>query len=303
MRTATFWIVLAIAASPTTGNAELSVPDSSAWYFHADFAAMRNSDAGRHLYGWLQREVFDDVHEDAGINLDKEADTITAFSGQETGAVILVDGEISQDTKDKALALAAGSEELQSLEHRGRAFYFARNDIREGAAIEIDSFEGGVYFSFALEDRVVATSTRKQMQLLLDSKGELPQRNNARGALVVLSAEKGLVQAGMQADQVEIDSDGGWQSNVLQNTEQVALMIADLAGKVGIEAQLIAKQPEMAESLASIVRGLISLTMLSDDMDPEIARFLKSTSVDVDGSALRIRLSVEPESLVSALED
>ena len=56
-------------------------------------------------------------------------------------------------------------------------------------------------------------------------------------ALVVLTAEKGLIQAGMQAEQVDVDGDDGWQSNILRNTEQVALLIADIAGKIGIETQ------------------------------------------------------------------
>ena len=303
MRITTLWIVLALAIFPNAGVAELSVPGNSTWYFHADFDAMRSSDAGRPLYGWLQREVFDDVREDSGFDLDKEADTITAFSGQDTGAVVLVDGDISQATKDKLLALAATTEELQTHEHRGNAFYFARKDLGEDANIEIDSFEGGVYFSFALRNRLLATSTREQMQALLDNNGKLPQRKTDRGALVVLTAEKGLIQAGMQAEQVEIEGGEGWQSNVLRNTEQVALMIADLAGKLGIETRLIAKQPEMAESLASIVRGLISLTMFSDEMDPELAKFLQGTSVEVDGSALKIRMSVDAESLVAALDE
>ena len=80
-------------------------------------------------------------------------------------------------------------------------------------------------------------------------------------------------------------------------------MVADAAGKIAVETRLIATQPEMAESLASIVRGLISLAMFSEDMDPEVAEFLMGTTVDVDGSALNIRLALDPESVVVALDD
>jgi hypothetical protein len=301
MRITSLLTLLALAAFPSLAGAELSVPDTSTWYFHADFDSMRSSDAGKHLYDWLQREVFDDVREEAGIDLDKEADSITAFSATDSGTVVLIDGRISQDTQDKLLAIAAGSEELHTHEHVGKTFYFAKND--GGDDIEIDSFDGGVYFSFALRNRLLATSTREQMQTLLDNKGKLPKRNNTRGALVVLTAEKGLIQAGMQADQVDDDGDEGWQSNILRNTDQVALLIADLAGKIAIETRLVAKQPEMAESLASIVRGLISLTMFSDDMEPQVAELLQATNVEVDGSSLKIKVSMDPESLVSVLDD
>ena len=287
-----------------------SVPATSTWYFHADFEEMRTSDAGKHLYGWLQREVFEDIHDDAGIDLDKEADRITAFSDEENGAVVLLEGKISQESKDKLLAVAADAETVETLEHKGKTFYFAEGDGHDhdgddddDGDIEINSFENGVYFTFALKDRLLATSTREKMEALLESDGKLPRRKTTNGTLIVLSAEKSLIQAGMQADQVDNDGDGGWQSNILRNTEQVAVLVADVAGKIAVETQLIAKKPEMAESLASIVRGLISLTMFSDDMDPEVSEFLQGTSVDVEGSKLKISVAVDPEMLIAALDD
>ena len=58
----------------------------------------------------------------------------------------------------------------------------------------------------------------------------------------------------------------------------------------------------MAESLASIVRGLISLQVFNDDMDPEIATFLQNTDVDVDGNKLTISVALDPEVVVAAIE-
>ena len=300
-------IVMLLLTLPGLALGELTasgLPATSTWYFHADFDEMRGSDAGRPLYAWLQREVFADVRDDAGIDLDKEADRITAFSAAESGAVVSIEGNISQETRDKLLAMAAGADEFDTLKHDGSTFYFAKGDNHGGNnKIEVDSFENGVYFTFELEDRILATSSREQMQFMLDSKGKLPDRKTERGTLIVLSAEKSLIQAGIQADQVEDDGDGGWRSNILRNTEQLAVMVADAAGKIAVETRLIATQPEMAESLASIVRGLISLAMFSEDMDPEVAEFLMGTTVDVDGSALNIRLALDPESVVVALDD
>ena len=207
---------------------------------------------------------------------------------------------IAQETKDKLLAMATLQGGLLDFEHKGKAFYFLPNDD-ENRNVEIDSFEDGVYFSFALKNRIIAASSDAQLKALLDNRGKLPKRRDAKGALIVLTAEKSLIQAGMQADQ--IDGDGGWQSNILRNTDQVALMVADVAGKIALETQLIAKQPEMAESLASIVRGLISLTMFSEDMNPTVSKFLQDTTVDVDGSSLKIRVALDPEAVVAALDD
>lgn len=303
-------LLLALPGFAPAAVAPDSVPETSTWYFHADLAEMRTSDPGAYLYGWLQREVFEDVRDESGIDLDKEADRITAFSDDENGTVVLVEGKVSQDSQDKLLALAVGAETMETFSHKGKTFYFAtgEGDGRAGNngdrnQIALDSFKNGVYFTFALKNKILATSTREKMESLLASDGKFPRRKSTNGTLIVLSAEKSLIQAGMHADQIDNDGDGGWQSNILRNTEQVAVLVADIAGKIGIETQLVATRPEMAESLASIVRGLISLTMLSDDMDPEISQFLQGTSVAVDGSKLKINVSVDPEKLVAVLDD
>jgi hypothetical protein len=306
MRFSKHWILLLLAV-PGLAAAELAasgLPATSTWYFHADLDEMRGSDAGKPLYDWLQREVFAEVRDDAGIDLDKEADSIVAFSAEESGAVVVIQGNISQETRDKLLALAAGADEFDTLKHKGETFYFAKGDSHgQDGDMKVDSFENGVYFTFALKDRILATSSREQMQRLIDNKGKLPKRRTESGTLIVLTAEKSLIQAGIQADQIEDQGDGGWQSNILKNTEQVAVMIADMAGKIAVETQLIATQPEMAESLASIVRGLISLAMFSEDMDPDIAGFLQSTQVAVNGSSLSIRLALDPDSVTAALDN
>ena len=80
-------------------------------------------------------------------------------------------------------------------------------------------------------------------------------------------------------------------------------MIADVAGKIAIEAQLVATEPEMAQSLASIVRGLIALQAFSDDMDPDISAFLRGTRVDVDNRLLKISVALAPDILAAVLDD
>ena len=78
--------------------------------------------------------------------------------------------------------------------------------------------------------------------------------------------------------------------------------MADKKGKISIEAQLITTEPEMAESLASIVRGLISLQVFNDDMDPEVATFLQNTNVNVNDKKLTISVALDPEVVVAAIE-
>ena len=108
------------------------------------------------------------------------------------------------------------------------------------------------------------------------------------------------MQAGARAG--DLDEEVDWDSNILRNTEQAALLIADKAGKIAVEAQLVTTEKEMAEALASIVRGLISLQVFNDEMDPEIAGFLQNTSVEVSENKLTISVPLDAEAVVAAIE-
>jgi hypothetical protein len=297
-----FLIVAPVAALSALGPGDL--PDTSKWYFHADFKEMRATEAGRHLYAWLQDEVFEDVREDAGVDLDKEADYLTAFATEDDGLVVIIEGDISQDTEDKVMAMGAANGSLDKFGSGNKTFFHIKDDdidIDDGnIEIDMDSFDDGAFFSFAIENKLLVTSTQERMEALLADKGKVTGVRGEKGQLFVLSAERNLMQAGARTD--DFDDDGDWDSNILRNTEQAALLIADQAGKIAIEAQLVTTEAEMAEALASIVRGLISLQVFNDEMDPEIANFLQNTDVDVDGNKLTISVALDPEVVVAAIE-
>lgn len=306
MRNLKLLAVIVFLGIPAMTQADLGgIPDSATWYFHADFDAMRNGKAGRSIYDWLDAEVFEEIRSEIGIDFDKEAERLTAFSAADEGPVILFDGKISQDTRDKIVAIAAVDGELQTFKSSGKAYYFFDGGDDDADAgdidIDIDSLKKEAYVSVALKNKVLITNTQDQMKALLANDGKIKSEKNDKGALFVLRAERSLIQAGVKAE--EIDDDDGWDSNILKNTKQLAVLMADLGDKLGIEALLMTNEPEMANSLASIVRGLISLQAFNDEMDAEVAAVLQSTKVDVSGSTLKLSLSLNPDTVVSALED
>lgn len=296
-----FFILVPVAQADVDG-----IPSSATWYFHADFDAMRDGKASRGVYDWLNAEVFEEIRGEVGIDFNKEARSVTAFSGAGAGPVIILDGNISQDTKDKVLALAAMDGELKTFKSSGKAYYFfdggGGDDHGNGNIdIEIGSLEDEAYVSVALKNKILITNTQDQMKTLLANNGKTKPQKNDKNALFVLRAERSLIQAGVKADEMEDDAD--WDSKILRNTKQVALLMADLGERLGIEAQLVANEPDMANSLASVVRGLIGLTAFNDEMDADVAAILRSTTVDVVGSVLKLSLSLDPDTVVSALED
>ena len=288
------------------------VPGSAVWYFHVDLAQMRDDGPGRSVYGWLQDEVFADVREDAGVDLDKELDSLTAFSLEGQGPVILFEGDISQETKDIIMTFIAAAGDLEPLKGSGKTYYHVdgreegdnRVEIASGdIEFELESLEEESWISLALKNKVLITGNEEQMRSMLAGNGKIAGSGSHDGALLVLTAEKTMLQAGMNSAAMGDDGDSDWDSNILRNTEQVAFLMAAAANKLALEAKLITSEPEMAESLASVVRGLISLMTFSDEMDAEAIAMLQGTKVEAKGNSLSISLAVDPDLVIKTFSD
>ena len=150
----------------------------------------------------------------------------------------------------------------------------------------------------AVRNRLIITSTEGHMQELLASNGKVRGTRSVDDAILVLTAEKTLVQAGMKSRML---GDADWDSNILRNTEEVAFLISAAANKLAIEAKLIAADAEMAEALASVARGLISLMRFDQEVEPEVAAALQGTRVEASGKNLRISVALDPEIVVQTL--
>ena len=295
---------LLLCCVPLTAHSGVTVsdfPGNTVWYAHADLAQMRSAASGKDLYSWLNGEVFIEIHEEIGIDVGKETDRITAFADSERGSVIIVEGPVSQESRDKVLALAAVETELILLKSGGKSYY-QYGETNEDSGADLDALEDGGYFSFDVKGKVIVTSTEEQMKALLKSNGKVAGMGTHPNALFVLTADKSLVQAGLRTDEFA-DDDDGWDSNILRNTKQVALLIADSDGLIAIEAQLVSSEPGMAESLGSIVKGLIALQAFNTDLDPEIVGLIQNTKVVVEGSTLSIKTVIDPAHIMTILDD
>ncbi len=300
--------LLAVPAMATASNA--NVPDSAVWYFHIDFEEMRSEGPGKGVYSWLRDEAFVEVEEESGFNVDKELDRLTAFSLEGQGPVIVAEGKFSQETKDKIMTLIAAEGDLSPIKSSGKTYYHF-GGVEDGeivsangdVSIDMESLEDEAWISMALRNKIIITGSEEQMQAMLGNKGKIPGSRGHKGALLVLTAEKAMLQAGMNSAAIGDAGNSDWDSNILRNTEQVAFLMAAAANKLALEAELITSEPEMAESLASVVRGLISLAAFNDDMEPEAIAMLQGTKVKANGNSLSISLAIDPELAVRTLSE
>lgn len=288
--------------------AAFDVPESAEWYLHIDLDRMRTEDASKVVYGWLRDEVLDDVSEDADVDIDQEVDSLTAFSIAGQGPIVVVDGDFSQATKDIVMTFVAAEGDIQPLKSSGRSYYRV-GDPGEGVTFDgsdidvtIESLEEGGYVSTAIDGKILVTANEEQMKSLLASKGRIAGTRSKGKAILVLTAEKTILRAGMNSEMIDADDGDDWDSNILRNTEQIAFLVAVAADKLAIEAQLVATEPEMAESLASVARGLLSLVSFDDSMDPATAAMLRGTRIETKGANLHVSLAVDPSVVVENLD-
>ncbi len=153
-----------------------------------------------------------------------------------------------------------------------------------------------------MPNRVIITPSREQMEAMLASGGKVNGSKGAKNALLVLSAESNLLQAGANANEIGAESDD-WDSNILRNTKEFALLIAGVGNQIALDARLVTTGSDIADSMASIARGLIGLAALSGEVEPEVAELLRGTKVDVEDNELQISLAMDPEALVTMLDN
>ena len=308
-------ISLLIAMPALALSAAADIPGSATWYLHIDLKQMKSEEAGKAIYGWMVDEIFNDVKEDAGVDVERELDRLTAYSLANQGPVFMFEGDISQTTRDKVMTFIAAKGDLQPQKASGKSYYrFSGSDESgdNGAAlssgnieIELESLQEESWVSLDLKNRILVTSSEGQMKEMLANGGKIAGSRSHDGALIVLSAEKALLQAGMNSSVLgeEGGADSGWESNILRNTQQVAFLVAAAANKLAVEAQLVTTEPDMAQSLASVVRGIISLVSFDDSMDAEAVAVLRGTRVEASGRNLNISLALDPAMVVATLNE
>ena len=282
------------------------LPDDTVWYVHVDLEAMRGGDAGGRLYEWFEGEGVVDIKDEVGIDIGKEVNSLTMFSNADDGSVIIVDGPVTKESKDKMLALAAQEGPVDPREYKGETYYFFGDEERADydADEPLDDLKESVYLSFAVKDKILVAAREEQLKELIDNKGRVSGSRSHDGALLVLSANKPLVQAGMQPEgMIDDDGDDDWDSKIVRNTREAALLMADENGLLALQAKLVSTDPKMAEALGGIVNGLIALQAFNDELGPEIQDLVRNTKVEVLENVLSINMVIDPDKFIAVLDD
>ncbi len=309
MKLSRIFLLLLTASIPITAVAGVNagdLPGDTIWYLHADLKQMRTLESGGPLYDWLDGEVVVEINDQLDIDVNAEIESVTAFSDENLGTVILVGGPLSKDSQNKMLALASKEADLDHLDYDDMVYYHVGDDEEDhwdNESDPLDDLEDSAYFSFALANKMLITSNEEQMKALLESGGKIAGSGSVDGAMFVLTADKSFVQAGLRPDGMADDDDDDWESNIIRNTDQAALLISDSDGQIALEAQLLSTDPKMAQSIGGIVNGLISLQTFNTELGPELQNLIQNTKVTVTENLLSISTIIDPELVVNIMTD
>ena len=225
------------------------LPDDAQWYLHVDLDAMRKSPVGRELYSWLDQEVFEDLRDDADFDPNKELDSVVAYSNSQGHATALLTGKLRQASKDKLLAAMTASGSLQ-IEKQGGIDYYRVDDLNlENTELDID--QETLFFSFD-RDNTIVFSTR--LDDMIDATRGNAKRRGEKGTLLRLSAERSLLQAGLDAAALGENASERWNSGMFRQARQLAFVFSERKGNADLRLRVTADDQQTTDSLAAVVR-------------------------------------------------
>jgi len=268
------------------------ISENAGFYLHANIEEMQLAPAGQHIYEWLEDEVLEELRDDTGIDVSDVLTGISVFGPSVSEryhsdeAVFILHGEFSPSDQAQIIEALEQHVDITTSSQSGQTVYHLIKASRGH----------DMYLSFGPNQQTIITKDEAQLERFLD--GQQKQLPDTRNKILILQAESPLVQGGLNT---QIQNNTPWDSSILRNVEQVAVVISDDAGQLRLQANLLAAKPEMAMALQNLVQGLIALSALNED-EPEIAELLSQAHIEAEGNRVVLEITVDPETLMDFVD-
>jgi len=295
---------IGIAAVLTAGAAQaqpLAAHDSS-FYLSVNLDTMRDGAASRPLYQWFQQEVLDEVRDELGAGLVDAVNGISIFgTGQDQVPVLVLHGDIPRSARDELVDTVFSEKgEVELKTAHGRNYYeFAELDLDwDGVENRSGQDHDALLIAFGDRGQSMVTPDPEIMDRFLRDGGLAVAEMSPE--LMVLEAERPLARGGMNNRK---GSPRGvpWESKMFRQVERLGLVIADENDSVSLTLEAESATPELAEAMANLVRGLVSLKVLSEDTDSDLD-WLAALEITALDRTTRMHVRVPAETLVSILD-
>ncbi|HSH27291.1 MAG TPA: hypothetical protein VK972_05930 [Wenzhouxiangella sp.] len=295
------FVLLTLLLLPLTASAaDRSLGDDSRWFVQINLAAIRGASDNGALYGWLQREVIEDLEKEFGEGSVDDFDAITVFkigdsgdSGDSgDGLGIVLDGRMNADMREGLIRRSAATalEDVGS----GNAYVLGGNkELAESLDIEFDG--DPLFLAFGERSGAFVTTSRALLEDFLD--GARFERIAATKLLIIRSDP--MVSGAVNIDAIG-EGYGNWNSKVMRNIRRAGFALTDAGGGYDVNIELIAVDEAQAQALQNIVQGVIGLQALADE-EPEAA-FLSRLQTQRDDERVSLSVQVSSDELIGLLD-
>ncbi|MEO0366547.1 MAG: hypothetical protein AAF265_13785 [Pseudomonadota bacterium] len=301
MKVTTLCLSLLIASTSLPAAAEVSnrdIPPDALWYINIDMESLRTSKPGQVILDWVDDEVVDDMEKEFDFDAGEDLDRLFFHGNAEGSFSARILGTLSDATRAHMLSEMLKNTDA-TLKNDGWGEYYVIDDA--GDEIEFDNGDMSldtdtIYVSLATGDGLFIASSAERLE------AEIRGIRGGNANVLVLDGRRPFLQIGVNADELDESQQFDFDSDLLRQTSQVALMIGSVGDSLDFHTRITATDPEVTDSMANIVRGLISLRMLSNEMPEAVGSIIDKLNVDSDSGGMSIRLQVTPDE-VRALSD
>lgn len=293
---------LMLAACAVGAKAQPVSAEDSAFYLAINIDAIRDGRASAPLYAFIDEEILDELRVELGSDAVDAIDGIGIYgTGDSQAPVVLLHGNIPASARDRfvdELFQEKGNVEL--LTRHGRN-YFAFSDVQlEWEGVNNDDYDGSLLLAFGDRGQTMITPDDDAMSAFL-REGFVPEAVMAED-LMVLKADRTLAQAGLNnRHSVFSDNGGVWESELFRKVDRFALVVADETEALGVTVEAHTASPEMAQALENIVKGIVSLKVLSEDAAEKLD-WLDTLKILSDDSITRLEVRVPSAALEEILD-
>jgi len=265
------------------------------WHMQVNLEAMRVASDDGALYGWLEREVIDDLEEEFGEGTVSQFTAVTIFGSLEPEQRfgLVLHGPIAADTRERMIA----SLDAQRLDgFRGAEVYQALGKSRIADKIDIRLTDPGLFLAFGDRGQTLLTTSEDLLVDFQASGGRL--ESELTPDLLVIRTDV-LLRGGVDTT-VMAGKGNSWNSQIMRNIRRAGVVLSDIGGRYELLLEMVAVNETQAQALASIVQGLIGLQTLSNE-DQSLG-FLRSLQTTGDGDRVTMAFQITPAELLELLD-
>lgn len=262
------------------------------WYVHVNARLLRDSSLTAPFYAESLGEAFSDIREEMGVDLGRDVTAITIFGSASPGrdTAVVLHGRLGDDNRARLDELASTAGHYVEHDYGGARYIEVSGIGDRPGSVGPDQ---ALMIHYAMDRTLISTSEATMHRLLDPAGAAVVIEPENPDALLVLQADRSLVQAGLDARHMNLE--GHWNSSLLNNIEQAMAVVSERNGGLGIQLQVLTADEATATYVQNILQGLISLKALSGNDDPAMSELLNQLDLKASARQVLLEVDISPE--------